>query len=112
MDSLKDLGGLFAVMVINIAGWAAGLTALLGVLPIPHTAHDWGLTIGSAVLFILGRIRDRRTVRRRLGALRSAVHPVVPPVEAVTVSRAARRAHDKYLGVSTHSVNVRKSARP
>lgn len=103
---MKDIFSIFTFLVINVAGWAAGITALLGVLPIPHSAHDWGLTLGSAVLFVLGRLRDGHNLRKRLRAA-----PVVPPVADVPVPRATRRAHAKALGVPTHSKKARKSAK-
>lgn len=111
MDSIKDLAGLCALLTINIAGWAAGLSALLGVLPIPHTAHDWGLTLGSAVLFILGRIRDHKRVRRRLRAVRSTA-PVIdaPASDMASPPRAVRRRQAAAVGLETHSAKMRKTA--
>jgi hypothetical protein len=111
MDSIKDLGALCAVLMINVSGWASGVTALFGVLPIPHTWHDWGLTLGSAIIYLIGRIRDRKRVRRRLRAIRPASVAIDPPAADMPVpARAVRRAHAAAIGVETHSQKMRKSA--
>lgn len=71
MDSLKDAGGFFALLVVHVAGWMTGASALFGILPIPHSPHDWGLMVGSAILWVWGRYRNRRKLRTRAAARRA-----------------------------------------
>lgn len=71
MDSIKDAGGFLALLVVNVTAWMSGASALFGILPIPHSPHDWGLMVGSAVLWIWGRWRTRRKLRTRAAARRS-----------------------------------------
>jgi hypothetical protein len=107
MGIVKDLSALAALLLVNTVGFLSGLQALFGVLPIPHNWHDWGLTIGTALLYVWRRVRDNKRVKRHLVQVKKMV---VPDEQAPPPARPARRAAKPVA--EKHSTKMRKLAKP
>lgn len=116
MDFIKDVQALGLLLIVQLAGffaWVlAALPPVLAILPIPHTAHEWGVAMATGALYLRAR---HRFYKRR--ARRASTPPAIAPVldaanELPPAPRRARRAHAALLGEEKHTTKVRKIARP
>lgn len=116
MDFIKDVQALGLLLTLQFAGFVAWLVAalppILAILPIPHSPHEWGLTLASGGLYLLGRHRDHKQKAARVRARKVNVAPLPLAPSPPLPNRHTRRAESLPAAEEKHTTKMRKIAKP